>query len=94
VIALLAEPDFLWPLAWTTIFATVLALSLMNVFQREIDPVRAAILYAFEPIWATFAALFAGMDQLTPWLWVGGSALLAGNLVAELGGRKQTSAPA
>jgi drug/metabolite transporter (DMT)-like permease len=73
-------------------FATVLALSLMNVFQREIDPVRAAILYALEPIWATFAALIAGMDQLTPWLWVGGSVLLAGNLVAELGGRRQPSA--
>jgi len=85
LVGLLSAREFLVPLALMTTLGTVVALSCMNLFQREIDPVRAAILYALEPIWATFFGLAAGLDRLTPWLWVGGSILLAGNLFAELG---------
>src|SRR5262249_9196398 len=49
---LLGDARFATNLVWTATFATVVALTLMNLFQREIDPVRAAILYALEPIWA------------------------------------------
>jgi drug/metabolite transporter (DMT)-like permease len=77
--------QFLQPVLLSSILATVLALSLMNIYQREIEPVRAAIIYAFEPIWAAAIGIWAGMDEMTPYLWVGGIALLAGNLVAELG---------
>lgn len=79
------RPDFVGPLAATALLATVLALSLMNHFQRRVDPVRAAILYAVEPVWATLAALTTGRAAWSPWLLLGGCALLAGNLVAELG---------
>ena len=66
----------------------------MNVFQRELDPVRAAILYAFEPIWAAVFAIALGLDRFTLWLVVGGAILLAGNLIAELGqGQKQAAQP-
>lgn len=82
---LLASRDFLWPLALSSLLATVLALSLMNLFQRELDPVRAAILYAIEPVWASLVSIGLGMAVPDRWLWVGGSALLAGNLLAELG---------
>ncbi len=82
---LLREPDFLLPLGASTLLATVLALSLMNQFQRQVEPVRAAILYALEPVWATLVALGVGRAAWTPWLFLGGTALLAGNLVAELG---------
>jgi drug/metabolite transporter (DMT)-like permease len=58
----------------------------MNLFQRDLDPVRAAILYAFEPIFALFFGLAAGLEVLTPWLWIGGGMILLGNLVAEMGG--------
>ena len=89
---LAARPAFLVPLALSTIVATVIALSLMNLYQRELDPVRAAILYAFEPIWAALFGIACGMDRLSAWLWVGGSLLLAGNLVAELGQRGRARA--
>jgi drug/metabolite transporter (DMT)-like permease len=68
----------------SSILATVVALSLMNMFQRDLDPVRAAILYALEPVWAALVAIAAGMEHADPWLWIGGAALLAGNLIAEL----------
>jgi drug/metabolite transporter (DMT)-like permease len=61
------------------------ALTLMNVYQRELDPVRAAILYALEPIWTTLIAAALGLGFPSYWLWIGGGALVAGNLIAELG---------
>jgi drug/metabolite transporter (DMT)-like permease len=88
--ALLATREYVVPLVLTTTLATVVALSLMNLFQRDIDPVRAAILYAFEPIFAMFFGLWAGLDVLTSWLWIGGAMILLGNLVAELSGLRST----
>jgi drug/metabolite transporter (DMT)-like permease len=87
--ALLHDPGFLHPLLLSTFLATLLALSLMNQFQRELDPVRAAILFALEPIWTTLIAMYAGFGRPGFWLWIGGGALLAGNLIAEWGVAKE-----
>lgn len=80
-------PAFAMPLVLSSLLATVVALSLMNVYQRRLDPVRAAVLYAFEPIWAALFGIAAGTDRFTIYLGLGGALLLAGNLIAELGQR-------
>jgi drug/metabolite transporter (DMT)-like permease len=85
LVDLCLSASFLQPVLLSALLATVLALSLMNIYQREIEPVRAAIIYAFEPIWAAAIGISVGMDEMTPYLWVGGIALLAGNLIAEIG---------
>lgn len=85
VIGLCLTPAFALPLVLSSLLASALAISLMNVFQRDLDPVRAAILYAIEPIWATLAGVLYGTDELGRWLWIGGGLLVAGNLVAEFG---------
>jgi drug/metabolite transporter (DMT)-like permease len=90
--ALMRSREWLEPLLLGAIFATVIALSLMNLFQKQIDPLRAAIVYAIEPIWALVFGVWRGHDVLTGWLWIGGSLLLAGNLVAELGPRRKRPA--
>jgi drug/metabolite transporter (DMT)-like permease len=82
---LATNPSFARPMLFASFFATVIALSLMNTFQRELDPVRAAIVYALEPVWAACVSIALGREQATGWLWLGGGALLAGNLIAELG---------
>jgi len=84
--ALLADPEFQLNLMFMSLLGTVLALSLMNYFQRDLDPVRASILYALEPIWAALFGVACGLDRFTGWLVVGGAILLCGNLVAERGG--------
>jgi len=83
--ALFRITGFIVPLVLSAILATVVALTLVNVFQREVDPVRAAILYALEPIWTTLIAALVGFGLPGFWLWIGGGALLAGNLIAEYG---------
>jgi drug/metabolite transporter (DMT)-like permease len=84
----LQDGTYVRSLLLTTVFGTVVALTLMNLYQRELDPVRAAILYALEPIWAAAIGIYAGEDRATVWLFVGGALLLAGNLVAELAGMR------
>jgi len=85
LIELALDPAFASPVLLSSFLATTLALSLMNTFQRELDPVRAAILYAIEPVWATLAAIGMGQAEAGFWLAVGGGSLLLGNLIAELG---------
>src|SRR5262249_24542150 len=85
IAGLLRDAAFTRPLVLSTLFATVLALSLMNQFQRELDPIRAAILFALEPVWTTLIAIFAGFGRPGLWLCLGGGALIAGNLIAEWG---------
>jgi drug/metabolite transporter (DMT)-like permease len=92
LLTLLHDAGFALPLLLSTLFATVLALTLMNQFQRELDPVRAAILFALEPIWTTLIAMATGFDRPGFWLWIGGGALLAGNLVAEWGAARDIPA--
>lgn len=91
IVDLCRDPEFLAPLLLTTVFGTVIALGLMNLYQREVDPVRAAIVYALEPIWAALIGVHAGADEVTRWLVLGGALLLVGNLVAELAGRRDPS---
>ena len=85
LLELVAARDFALPLVLSSILATAVALTLMNLFQRELDPVRAAILYALEPVWAALVSIGIGMSVPDAWLWIGGGALLSGNLLAELG---------
>ena len=39
-VAVMHDPGFAVPLLLSVVFATVLALGLMNQYQRELDPVR------------------------------------------------------
>ncbi|TAH34290.1 MAG: DMT family transporter [Planctomycetota bacterium] len=85
LLGLLRRPDFWAPLLLSSTLATVVALTLMNQFQRDLPPVRAAILYALEPVWASIFSIALGRETPNLWLFAGGAALLLGNLVAELG---------
>lgn len=79
------DPAFAQPVLLSSFLATTLALSLMNTYQRELEPVRAAILYAIEPLWATLWAIWVGHAEPGFWLALGGGSLLLGNVIAELG---------
>jgi len=93
LLVLIRDRGFVLPLLMATLFATIGALTLMNQFQRELDPIRAAILYAFEPIWTTLITFASGFGAPGAWLWLGGGALLAGNLIAEWGAAHDTAPP-
>ena len=56
----------------------------LNMFQRHMHPVQAAIIYAFEPVWATIFGLGLGLVSWTWWIPFGGGVLLFGNILVEL----------
>jgi len=85
---LLVDTDYVVAVLLSAVLATAVALVLMNRFQRELPPVRAAILYALEPVWAALFAVSLGRAAVTQWLWIGGGALILGNLVAEIAPRR------
>jgi drug/metabolite transporter (DMT)-like permease len=85
--ALLGERAFVVNVGFSAVLGTLVALVALNVFQRALSPVRAAILYTLEPVWAALIALAAGMQPVDAWLIGGCGLLLAGNLVAEFGPR-------
>ena len=41
---------------------TFFCLLVLNLFQRYLHPVQAAIIYALEPVWATTIALTLGKE--------------------------------
>ena len=87
---LIIKNDFLVPLLLSSFFGTYVALSLVNYYQKYINPVRAAILYALEPVWATIFAVGTGVSEFNFWLLIGGSCLLVGNLIAEVGNQRES----
>ena len=82
--------DFFLPLFLCGALGSLVALLVLNVFQRDLPPIRAAIIYAFEPVWAGIASLAMGYDAVGFWFFVGAGALLIGNLVVEFEGLRST----
>ena len=62
---------------------TFFCLLVLNLFQRYLHPVQAAIIYALEPVWATTIALTLGMIDWSVWIIIGGGALFIGNIIVE-----------
>lgn len=81
------------PLLCLGLIGSLFALLLLNLLQRFLHPVQAAIIYALEPVWATIFALGLGMTSWTGWIAVGGGALLIGNLMVELRENPTNQAP-
>ena len=87
LIQLVWLPDFVWPTVCAGLLGTLLAISLMTNFQKYLSPIRAAVIYALEPVWAALIALSTGQTDISGWLIFGGVVLLLGNLWMEISPR-------
>jgi drug/metabolite transporter (DMT)-like permease len=77
--------DYVIPLALCGFFGSFVALAALMRYQKEISPVRAALVYAFEPVWTAVVSLILGLEgDPSTWLFIGAGALLIGNLIIEL----------
>ena len=63
---------------------SLFCLLLLNLYQRYLHPIQAAIIYAFEPVWATIYGLSLGLAHWSGWILLGGGALFIGNIVVEI----------
>ena len=90
--AVLTTEGVLLPLLLLGVGGSFFCLVALNMYQRHMHPVQAAIIYAFEPVWATLFGLWLGLVPWTWWIVFGGGILLAGNILVELTSPEDTVA--
>jgi drug/metabolite transporter (DMT)-like permease len=83
-ITIVPGPAFYLPLAYLTLFATVIALGAQNRYQADTTPTRAAVIFSLEPVLAAiFAFLFRG-EILGAGGIAGGAVIFTGLIISEL----------
>ncbi|MBU1918624.1 DMT family transporter [bacterium] len=73
-----------WVLAYFTIFATLMTFAVHLIVQQFSTPMKVAIIFALEPV---FAALFAWMfigEKLIGLQWLGGGLIVAAMILSEM----------
>ena len=71
------------PLLCLGLFGSLACILMLNAFQKYLNPTHAAIIYSFEPVWATLYGWYEGMIDVSIWLTMG-VLLLIGNIIVEL----------
>ena len=71
------------PLLCLGLFGSLACILMLNAFQKYLNPTHAAIIYSFEPVWATIYGWSEGMVDLSVWLMMG-LLLLIGNIIVEI----------
>jgi len=82
---LLWSPKLLVGLAFTGLFASALGFNVQAWAQLRTTAVRAALILSLEPLFAAVYAFVLLHESLTPNEWVGGSLIVLGILLAEVG---------
>ena len=77
------------PLILLGVFGSLICIVALNALQRHLNPTHAAIIYAFEPVWATLYGMAENMVTVSAWLAVGGVTLLIGNVIVEMEAAKE-----
>ncbi|WP_317987266.1 DMT family transporter [Stigmatella hybrida] len=67
------------------IVTSALAISVQTWAQARTSAVRAALIYALEPVFASLFSVSLGYETLGPREWVGGGLIVLGVVVAEVG---------
>ena len=84
---LVYDPWLILAIFVCAILATALALFLQNRMQKDTTTVRAALIYAMEPVFAAVLSYFL-LSEILGWLGIlGGVLILSGMLCSELGRR-------
>ena len=71
------------PLLCLGLFGSLACILMLNAFQKHLNPTHAAIIYSFEPVWATLYGWQQDMVDISIWLAMG-LLLLLGNIIVEM----------
>lgn len=73
-------------IAYCAVIATCLVFYLQTQYQRHVCVTRAALIYAFEPLFATILAVWIQHQPITWPIMIGGSLLLGGFVISSTRG--------
>ncbi|MCC6572456.1 MAG: DMT family transporter [Planctomycetes bacterium] len=86
--ALAQDSRFWLTEGYLSVISTVGALALVNRFQRETTPARAAVLFTVVPVLAAVISIALGREPVTEWLALGAGLILIANICAQFIGRR------
>jgi len=69
---------------YTSIFASIIAITIQLKYQKIVSPTKAGIIYSFEPIMAAFIAYLLLSEKITNFGLIGGAFIFAGLIVSEI----------
>lgn len=77
-------PGLVFDIAYLGILGSVVAIYVMNRYQKDTTPTKAVVIYALEPVFTvTFGYIFL-REMLGPKQIAGGLLILAGVVISEL----------
>lgn len=79
-------PALAGAVAFTGVFMTAGAFFVMNWGQRHTTAIRAALIFALEPVTAALFSHYVGGEPLGPWDWAGGALIVLAVIAGEIGG--------
>ncbi|MGI3785471.1 MAG: DMT family transporter [Janthinobacterium lividum] len=77
-----------WSLVYLAVVAAALAMVLQTWAQAHVEPSRAAVVMAMEPVWAAVFAVALGGERVTVRMVLGGLAIVAAMYLVELAPRR------
>lgn len=73
---------------YTSIFASIIAITIQLKYQKVVSPTKAGIIYSFEPIMAAILAYLILSEKITNFGFIGGAFIFAGLIVSEIFAKK------
>ena len=80
------SPALWWGVVYTAVFSTVVCLLAQTWAQARTSAVRAALIFALEPVFAALWSVAMGRERLGGRELWGGTLIVLGIVAAELGG--------
>lgn len=77
-------PAFWFAVVFTGVLASAVAIGVQVWAQKELTAVRAAVIYALEPVFALLVAALSGLGLPSPAELVGGAFILSAVLISEV----------
>lgn len=79
-----ATPALFLGIAYLALLGSVVAISLMTRYQKELSPTKAVLIYALEPVFSVFIAVLLFRELFTIREGIGCAVILGGVLLSEL----------
>jgi drug/metabolite transporter (DMT)-like permease len=87
------QPQALIGILFCAVFATSLAYYLQNKYQKFTSAPKAALIFALEPVFASFFGVLINHEMLAKTTWVGGSLLLLSLILPAVVNMKEEPDP-
>lgn len=76
--------NLIFAIAYTSIFATLIATALQTKYQKDVTPAKAGIIFSFEPIFSAIFAFFILGEIISNFGYFGAALIVLGLLISEL----------